>query len=441
MSKVILQTQTAPGTPESGLSNLYVDSTTKRLATKDDAGNVVNYGTQNPFILPNDNNAVIIADTDNLSPGNYDVLRMVLTGNYNLTGISGGTDGRILVLTVTSTTNYLTLKNENSNSDAGNRFTIGADFVIHPTRSVILYYDSSSSRWKIASPTLFSDSEGDPAAIGTAADGTSIYAARRDHVHETKIPMDSKYGMEISNNGTDPTNDIDITAGSRRDITDSVNIIGAASTKRLDASWSVGSGNGGLFSGSIANTTYHVFAIMRPDTGVVDYGFDTSVSAANRPASYTYYRRIASIVRTSDAIKPFVQDGDRFMWKTPITDVSANNPGTSAVTRTLTLPTGIRVGAEITVSGLGNPNSNTAGFGGIYISDLALDDVAADVTGASTLSVYVQMTSAAVANIQLGTSITCMTNTSAQIRSRVAVSSSAATLYICTKGWIDPRTT
>lgn len=30
---------------------------------------------------------------------------------------------------------------------------------------------------------MFSDAEGDPAAIGTAADGTSTYAARRDHVH------------------------------------------------------------------------------------------------------------------------------------------------------------------------------------------------------------------------------------------------------------------
>ena len=29
----------------------------------------------------------------------------------------------------------------------------------------------------------FLDSEGDPAAIGTVADGTSVYAARRDHVH------------------------------------------------------------------------------------------------------------------------------------------------------------------------------------------------------------------------------------------------------------------
>jgi len=36
---------------------------------------------------------------------------------------------------------------------------------------------------------MFSDAEGDPAPIGTAADGTSTYAARRDHVHAiTSLP-------------------------------------------------------------------------------------------------------------------------------------------------------------------------------------------------------------------------------------------------------------
>ena len=33
------------------------------------------------------------------------------------------------------------------------------------------------------SSTLFNDSEGNPANVGTTADGTSDYAARRDHVH------------------------------------------------------------------------------------------------------------------------------------------------------------------------------------------------------------------------------------------------------------------
>jgi hypothetical protein len=42
---------------------------------------------------------------------------------------------------------------------------------------------------------VFSDGEGDPAAIGTAADGTSTYAARRDHVHAiTSLPARQKLG-------------------------------------------------------------------------------------------------------------------------------------------------------------------------------------------------------------------------------------------------------
>src|SRR3972149_3936128 len=58
-----------------------------------------------------------------------------------------------------------------------------------------------------------------------------------------------------------------------------------ALTKQIDAAWAVGTNQGGLFSGAVGNTTwYHVFLIRRSDTGVVEAGFDTSVTAANLPA-------------------------------------------------------------------------------------------------------------------------------------------------------------
>jgi len=41
----------------------------------------------------------------------------------------------------------------------------------------------NDARLTNARTPLVNDAEGDPAAIGTAADGTSVYAARRDHVH------------------------------------------------------------------------------------------------------------------------------------------------------------------------------------------------------------------------------------------------------------------
>jgi len=67
-------------------------------------------------------------------------------------------------------------------------------------------------------------------------------------------------------------------------------------TKRLDATWSAGSGNGGLFNGTAvpkANSTwYFLFAIYNPTTNTIDFGFDTSIIAANRPVDYTKYRLI-----------------------------------------------------------------------------------------------------------------------------------------------------
>jgi hypothetical protein len=154
------------------------------------------------------------------------------------------------------------------------------------------------------------------------------------------------FGMALANNTTDPTNDIDFATGQCSDSTNTFYMaLASALTKRLDAAWAVGTGQGGLFSGAIANTTYHCFIIMRPDTGVVDAGFDTSVIAANRPASYTYYRRVGSIIRTGGSIKAFHQQGDTFYWDSPVVDVDSTTLG--AQTTTLTVPTGIVVEALV----------------------------------------------------------------------------------------------
>jgi len=124
----------------------------------------------------------------------------------------------------------------------------------------------------------------------------------------------------------------------------------AAITKTTGA-WAVGSGNGGLDTGTVANSTwYHVYLIERPDTSVVDVLFSTSATAPTMPTGYTKKRRIGSILTDGSAhIIAFIQVGDRFQWSTPVADVNANNPGTSAVTRTLTVPTGIIVEANLAV--------------------------------------------------------------------------------------------
>lgn len=239
------------------------------------------------------------------------------------------------------------------------------------------------------------------------------------------------YGLTLSNSSGDTTNDIDIATGVAFDSTNVKTLrLSSALTKRLDASWAVGTGNGGLDTGSIADTTYHVWLIMRSDTGVVDALFSASESSPTMPANYDYKRRIGSIVRASSAIRLFLQDGDDFWWETPVQDISASNPGTSAVTRTLTLPAGVKNIAQLLVT-LRNGSNNP------YALISSLDS--ADIAPSST--VYNAFGNQAIAggSIDHKNRVHVRTNTSAQVRSRLSASGASDVLIIATLGWTDRR--
>ena len=233
-------------------------------------------------------------------------------------------------------------------------------------------------------------------------------------------------GYTLSNNGSDATNDIDIAAGSCTDSTNSYVItLTSGVTKRLDALWAVGTAQGGLDTGSVSNTTYHVFAIKRLDTGVVDILFSTSASSPTLPTSYTVFRRIGSIVRRSDAILGFAQDGDEFLLNVPILDVDATTGSVAALSRTLTVPLGIKVSAMIRARG-----TNASNWG-VLISSPDVPDTAPNITDAPGVDI------GASAGTGDRATLTVRTNTSAEIRTRNTATSQ--TLQIVTYGWIDRR--
>jgi len=237
------------------------------------------------------------------------------------------------------------------------------------------------------------------------------------------------YGCTIANNVADATNDIDFGSGVAADSTNQFYLVAAALTKRLDATWVVGTNQGGLFSGVAANTTYHCFIIMRPDTGVVDAGFDTSPIAANRPVAYTYYRRVGSIVRLAGAIKAFTQTGDTFLWTGAVRDFNAT-PSTSGANVTLTVPLGIVVTASLSLS----VESGTLAFAFYYfrISPLTETNAAADQTNFT----LVLATDSGTATSD-SSSANIPTDTSAQIRQRA--SGAVGTLRVLTNGYVDTR--
>lgn len=266
-------------------------------------------------------------------------------------------------------------------------------------------------------------------------DASASAAKKAKMANIVGMPRGYLAGLQLANNGTDPTNDIDIAVGAARDGANSADmVLASALTKQLDAAWAVGNNAGGLDTGAVGNNTYHVWLIKRADTGVVDALFSLSASSPTMPANYTLKRRIGSIVRTGAAIKAFSQQGDEFLWNAAVLDVNQTNPGTAAVLRTLTIPTGIKVLARVRASVyfaaavgqrpallLTSPDE----------SDQAPSSTAAPWNEGNYFSDTDSSQPATVREIR--------TNTSGQIRSRQTTSDGNTKFALATYGWVDRR--
>lgn len=233
-------------------------------------------------------------------------------------------------------------------------------------------------------------------------------------------------GLTIGN-GTDADHDIDITAGEARDSSNAYTMaLTSTMVKQIDATWAVGTAAGGLFSGTVANTTwYHVFLIRKDSDGSIDAGFDTSINAANIPTGYTAYRRIGSVLTDGTAnILAFLATGTgkdiNYRWVTkPTLDV--DDSALSATPKNYTLPsvpTGLRVKANLNaLAGVGDQIYT-------YSPDEADQAVSTSVTPLHTIP------DGTAAQVEV------VTNTSAQIR---AVANGTATLRVAVIGWDESR--
>lgn len=241
-------------------------------------------------------------------------------------------------------------------------------------------------------------------------------------------------GLVLSNNGTDASHDIDIATGWAMDATRVQAIyLASAITKRIDANWSAGTGNGGFPSALTlsAATWYHVFLILNVEgdsgTYTVDAGFDTSLTATNLLAGatgYDYYRRIGSVLTDGSAnILAFTMvelpsGGRRILkWADPPLDVDTSTLSTSGTLYTLSVPTGVRVIAETNIFGT-NQDS--------YVSSPDANDEAPSISAAPLLSL--ENTGG---NTTAGFRV--LTDTSARVRGRGGAASTV--LRIATLGW------
>lgn len=121
-------------------------------------------------------------------------------------------------------------------------------------------------------------------------------------------------GLTITNNGADATNDIDIAVGSAASDTSPYYLmqLTSALTKRLDANWAVGTNQGCLDTGSVANAIYYIWEIQRSDTGVTDILVSLSSTAPTMPTNYDRKALIGKMARTggvNNAPRSYSQKG------------------------------------------------------------------------------------------------------------------------------------
>lgn len=242
------------------------------------------------------------------------------------------------------------------------------------------------------------------------------------------------WGNTLSNNAVDAVNDIDISVGAAASdgTTPALMTLSSTLTKRADAGWTVGSGNGWLDTGSIADGTYFAYIIQRSDTGVVDSLLSLSSTSPTMPASYDRKRRIGIIIRQGGTILAFIQNGDDFRLKLRTQAITAAVISATPSTITMnagSVPNGISVQVTLaaTLSGLAN----------VAIANLiAVDETnVAPSSGGSDLGVAASGST----NTQAHGRVTVRINTSRQIKAIAFTVPATTALNAQCLGWTDDR--
>lgn len=235
-------------------------------------------------------------------------------------------------------------------------------------------------------------------------------------------------GLTLSTAGSSAT--FGIAAGQAADSANSVLMNLSSAYTKTTSAWAVGSSNGSLDTGTIANSTwYHVYLIRRPDTGVVDVIISTNAAAPALPTNYTQYRRIGSMLTNGSAQwLRFFQIGDKFLWAASVSDFASTGPTTSTLFA-LSVPLGIQVDALLNVIGL-NTGGSGIGYGLAYSPDQTV--VTASIT--NTNFSWLSSNNVGAANLAV------RTNTARQIYvSSSGWSGGTFTLNLTTQGYIDRR--
>ena len=268
--------------------------------------------------------AQITSNQNDYAPASFStasMLRLDTDAARDLTGLAGGTTGRVIDIHYIGATT-LTLKDESASSTAANRFALPADLVLGPDMSVRLVYDGTTSRWRMNTGAVSSVMVPVTMASSLTAARTTLDAAQLTssltedtapdvtadflHGYDTSAAAEKKalYGTvlgltDVASVGknfagvTNTTTQFTFTA-------DNVVLFNASGQSMKVSSVSqvidmTVSGAGGLDTGSEAsNTWYYAWIIARAD-GTKSGVFSTSSSAPTMPSGYTYKALVGAV--------------------------------------------------------------------------------------------------------------------------------------------------
>jgi len=236
------------------------------------------------------------------------------------------------------------------------------------------------------------------------------------------VPRGYIDGLILANNSGDADHDIDIGPGIARNGGNTATLtLATALTKRIDATWSAGTGNGGLDTGSIpVSGTLHLWLISNGT--LVDVLFSTSATAPTMPVGYTLNRRIGAVLTdASSNVRGFLQNGNNFELVAAVTNLSKAT-STAATNLALTVPTGIIVQAIISAYGAGQDDDWN-----VHLYRVGTSPMLA-LAGKGRHNFWTLTASAGAGQFFI------FTNTSGQI-----TYSNSQSISVNTRGWIDTR--
>jgi hypothetical protein len=231
--------------------------------------------------------AQITATQNNYATGTATVIRLSTNASQDITGLASGSNGRLLCLENIGSFPVV-LKNESASSTAANRLALGRDVTIPAGQSVVLWYDSTSSRWR-----AFGDisSEIPPTAIAT--------------------------GRKIGVLGAYASAAIIVITADELVLKDSSGAAFLAEAVNVSPSLATAGANGLDTGAEAASTWYYAWVIYNPTTGTVAGLFSTSATAPTMPAGYTYKALVSAAYNDgSSNIIPYQQTGRQIAYRT-----------------------------------------------------------------------------------------------------------------------------